>query len=990
MFEWMNRHKKDIMTYTLWLVIPSFIVLYGYGECQKPQRMQWVVRVNGESITEYEWSQTMDNIQERMRQYGQDVERGELRAQALEASITLALNRQKAKDLGVHTIDAEVSQAIREMPYFKDQAGNFNINIYRGLLQRVDRNPIQFEEEQRDAITRSKLQAVVANTLFPAGNEVKRIEQRDEQKIQMEYLAFEPSRYVDDVSPAAEAMQKFFEDRREDYQIADQRRVSYARFYPSAYIDQATFSEYQLNRFFEENLESYRIPDSVRVEYLTYRDQDFTNQAQASEEEIQNYFEEHKSSFSHPPQVQVKFIVQPLVEMIAKQIATDEEIQDYYDKNIQRFTHEEQAKARHILLQVTSETTPEAEEAIKNRLLEIRKEIADGLSFEEAAKNYSACPSAEKGGDLGYIGRGQMVPPFEKAAFELPLGQISEPIQTQFGYHLILVENRREKGVEPLDQVREDVSKAVREQKALTAFRDEMEKLSSLDALSGQYEIKTTEWFSRGANLPGLTPGESSMIGSAAFRSDPSKKVFTIGYPGMENVFAVETIGRTESQPKTLEEAHDEVAQSVKRVKAAEIALAAAQADMDRIASASLTLDAIATERGFKVETSDFFSREDSFVRGFGARPSELFSTAFTLKQGEIGGPLKTQMGHHIIRLSAIEPEHVPELAEVQEQVERDCLHEKSEQLARLEARKFADSLFNQQISLEVGAASDQVEWGTTGLFTIQDPLPGIGQQSSVNYAAFQIEKVGEISEPVPVAAQSRSMNPQEKQNIEAFYILQLQEIKESYLPELPEVKEKVDNDYRLLLAEELAERHANEALEAIRQAIAAGQPVTPTQAIELKQFEDPNSQKTTGKGAVYRGPSEIAGNGMVSGIAGRAWPFTKTALALEPGQISGIVKCYREKRMKEGEVVQGPMLGAYILQVLGKKPASEAAPSSPNMVREQLQRRLQSIAFEAWVNEVSANAKIEYNQRILAPEEEEEESLQDESQPEAASSTGE
>lgn len=88
-------------------------------------------------------------------------------------------------------------------------------------------------------------------------------------------------------------------------------------------------------------------------------------------------------------------------------------------------------KARHILVNSEAEA------------IQIKKAIDDGGSFTEYAQKYSQCPSGKNGGDLGYFGRGQMVRPFEDAAFSLPVGQVSEPVKTQFGWHLIEVDDKK-------------------------------------------------------------------------------------------------------------------------------------------------------------------------------------------------------------------------------------------------------------------------------------------------------------------------------------------------------------------------------------------------------------------------------------------------------------------------------------------------------------------------------------------------------------------
>lgn len=101
----------------------------------------------------------------------------------------------------------------------------------------------------------------------------------------------------------------------------------------------------------------------------------------------------------------------------------------YHNKKEVQMT--QQVKASHILV------------STKEDALQLREEILAGKSFEEAAEDKSQCPSKQQGGDLGYFGRGQMVPEFEHAAFILPVGEVSDPIQTQFGWHLILVTDKK-------------------------------------------------------------------------------------------------------------------------------------------------------------------------------------------------------------------------------------------------------------------------------------------------------------------------------------------------------------------------------------------------------------------------------------------------------------------------------------------------------------------------------------------------------------------
>lgn len=114
-----------------------------------------------------------------------------------------------------------------------------------------------------------------------------------------------------------------------------------------------------------------------------------------------------------------------LRKLFNKITVTEEEIKDYYEKHKDKFINDEMVKASHILV----DSEEKANKVLKN--------IEDGLSFEEAATQYSSCPSKQAGGDLGRFGRGQMVKEFDDAVFSMQVGEISNPVKTQFGYHII-------------------------------------------------------------------------------------------------------------------------------------------------------------------------------------------------------------------------------------------------------------------------------------------------------------------------------------------------------------------------------------------------------------------------------------------------------------------------------------------------------------------------------------------------------------------------
>lgn len=153
--------------------------------------------------------------------------------------------------------------------------------------------------------------------------------------------------------------------------------------------------------------------------------------------------------------------------VIDKVTLTEEEAKAYFDANPNQFISEKQVRAKHILV----------EKEVQAK--EILSEIKAGKSFEDAAKEYSTCPSKEKGGDLGYFKKGQMVPEFEKAAFEGAVGEITGPVKTQFGYHLILVEDKKEEQAVSFEDIRENLMEKLLNQKKQAVYLDKVKELEA-------------------------------------------------------------------------------------------------------------------------------------------------------------------------------------------------------------------------------------------------------------------------------------------------------------------------------------------------------------------------------------------------------------------------------------------------------------------------------------------------------------------------------
>ena len=155
------------------------------------------------------------------------------------------------------------------------------------------------------------------------------------------------------------------------------------------------------------------------------------------------------------------------VEAIMKDVAvSDEEIAEFYEKHKENFKVPETVRASHILV------------ADEDEMKKVRADLDAGMSFEDAARKHSSCPSKDQGGDLGFFSKEQMVPEFGNAAFAMKVGDVSaEPVKTQFGLHLIKLVDKKEASVRPLEEVRAQLTESLLNEKKAGVYNDQLSKL---------------------------------------------------------------------------------------------------------------------------------------------------------------------------------------------------------------------------------------------------------------------------------------------------------------------------------------------------------------------------------------------------------------------------------------------------------------------------------------------------------------------------------
>lgn len=220
-----------------------------------------------------------------------------------------------------------------------------------------------------------------------------------------------------------------------------------------------------------------------KIGYLRIPPQRYIDQIEVSKEEIATYYQNHPDEFSTPEQVRVDYIELNLADLAKQVDVTDAEVKDYYEQHQENYINrQEQRKVRHILVKVEADVD---DQTAREKIQAIATRVQSGEDFAEIAKAESQDPgSASQGGDLGFISLGMMDKAFEQAAFQLEQNELSQPVRTRFGYHLIQVTEIKPLELKPFDEVKTQIRKDLQIQQAEQRFYEEVDRLNNLS-----YEI---------------------------------------------------------------------------------------------------------------------------------------------------------------------------------------------------------------------------------------------------------------------------------------------------------------------------------------------------------------------------------------------------------------------------------------------------------------------------------------------------------------------
>jgi peptidyl-prolyl cis-trans isomerase D len=392
-----------------------------------------------------------------------------------------------------------------------------------------------------------------------------------------------------------------------DAEIADRYRqereqidLAFVRVPAADLAKTVTLSDEDVAKWVADHPDRYRTPERVRVRYVAYLPKDFAELAAPSDDAIKAYYDEHRDD---------------------------------------RFTAQEEVRVRHILFKLP----PGADEKTR---AEVRKKAEDALARAKKGEDFGKLAeklsddtgSAKAGGDLGRFTRGKMVPEFEAAAFALAPGQISDVVETPFGFHIIKGEEKQTGGPRPLDMVRPEIVQTLTEERGLELARQQAEadrrqlvQGKTLADVAGS-RMKETAPFAAGDEVPGV--GRVKAFNDAAFAlqtNEPSDLIETD-----DAIYLLEPVERLEPQVPPVAELGSRPAEDAKRARAESLAKERAEDLLSR--AREVGLQKAAAERNLTVEDTGPFERRAGAPPKLGT-VAELRTDAFALTPEKPLGP---------------------------------------------------------------------------------------------------------------------------------------------------------------------------------------------------------------------------------------------------------------------------------------------------------------------------------------------------------------
>ncbi|HWR51780.1 MAG TPA: peptidyl-prolyl cis-trans isomerase [Bryobacteraceae bacterium] len=434
--------------------------------------------------------------------------------------------------------------------------------------------------------------------------------------------------------------------------------------------------------------------EKAKIEYIALSADKLRSEVNVTPEQIQQFFQANRGQFQIPEKRNVQVLVVDEAKVAAGITVPDEQLRRAYDTNKDSFRVPERVQARHILLK-TTDIPPAEVPKVQARADELLKQLKAGMDFAELAKKNSQDPgSAEKGGDLGWIVRGQTVPAFEQAAFSLKPKELSGVIKTEYGFHIVQVMAKEEAHLKPFEEVKDQIAQELKKQQVIDTMQklaDEARaELAKNPQQAEQIAAKLGIDLVRAQNVAAGNPlpdiGVSADL-EEAYTGLPKGGVSPVVQIAPTKLAVATVTDVIPARPAELAEVEGQIRSQLTETAVNTLLDQKARQAADQ-ARASGDLSATAKSLGVEVKTPPEFARNGA-AEGIGS--AAALAEAFERPVGSVLGPLPIAGQRFIIKVIGKTPADMSQLAASSEEIRQSIKGEKAQERYRL----FEDSVRN-------------------------------------------------------------------------------------------------------------------------------------------------------------------------------------------------------------------------------------------------------------------------------------------------------
>jgi len=414
--------------------------------------------------------------------------------------------------------------------------------------------------------------------------------------------------------------------------------------------------------------------DKIKLKYIRFTNDHFKSDQKITDQKLQGFFQSNKAKFQIPPQIRVEYIKVEPKEYESQIVPRDEDVDDYYQTKIADFKVKKKYQASHILIHIKpsdiegdtseKEKQKQAEEKAKLKSKELIERINKGADFGEVAKNYSDDPaSGPNGGSLGEFPKGTMVSAFEKALENLEPGEVSKPVLTAFGYHIIKLNNVEKERIKPLNEVKDDIIQSLKEIKArqrvkriIKRLHKEAQENHNLSKAAENYQLKvnTTDYFSQDNHI--ITEiGAQPQFFNTAFSLEKNKISKPIITP--EVCFLLKVIEEKEAYIPDFDEVKEKVENALQESSDEKATLKKFDELKDQLVKEKNFKKIIEKNDDLNLRTTPLFSKFES-IPGIG-NIEKIKEKSFSMKVGDFSSA-KIRNRFYLYQLTDIEKAKKP------------------------------------------------------------------------------------------------------------------------------------------------------------------------------------------------------------------------------------------------------------------------------------------------------------------------------------------